>query len=259
MIHPRAFRQQPTHFAAAAIAAALLASGCTAPLSGNGEAGATTSGAGKAVGQELRDAKYSWMALYLPWQESGFDLLRKYHTKEAEDAPLPPERLKDCTLYCTLGSNWDRVYATLRIDPTGAAVAAYQDYTSRRYFQRSFRLTPAQTQMLQRCLRENNIGALAESYVDLKTQEGTQGGITLVLGGQTRRTYCSNAWPAPAQALFTLLNNEVLRFRPGAGASGFAPVQQTILQTDPETTLAVRGLVRGAKKSMPSGEKSRGN
>ncbi len=240
---------------ASALSATLL--GCSAALSDNSGAGAVSSGAGKTVEKKLHDGKFGWMALYLPWQDGGgFDALRSYHTKESEERPVKLEQVRDYALYCALGSNWDSIYSVLRVDSTGAAVAAYQDYTSRQYFQKSFRLTPAQMEQLNRCLRENNIGALAESYADLKAEQGTQGGITLVAAGQTRRTYFSNAWPEPARNLFTYLNAEVLRFRPGANGSGFAPAARTILQTDPEATLAVRGLIRGSKKSMQTADNS---
>lgn len=237
----------------ATVAAFLVLAGCglLGPDSGTLDVAAPAAD-GKAVAGVLvvneGDRRYSWMSVYLPWRESGgLSVLRQFHTKPSEEPAIHLSQARRYTLYCTLGSNYERVYAVLRVESNGAAVAAYQEYPSRQCFQKSFRLAPQQIQMLTRCLEENGIGNLAESYVDTKTEEGAQGGVTLHADRQVRRTYLSNAWPKPVQNLFEQLSDTLLRFTPQGDGNGFVPVTKSILQTDPETTLGARGLVRDGK------------
>ncbi len=187
---------------------------------------------------------YTWMSLYLPWRvETSIPGLNGWYSKPQK---LPKVYLTQTTpyvAYITLGSNARRSYAVVRIDHRGKIVAAYRDSSTLRYLQKSFDLTPEQTKAFTQLLINNNAGGFDASYVDTKSEGGTQGGFTLATKGSRRRTFMSNAWPGNYRDICNYICDEILKFDPTMSNYGFAPVRRSIVQTDPEATLAVRGLI----------------
>lgn len=189
-------------------------------------------------------SNYTWMSLYLPWRvETTLPGLGSWHSKPQ---PLPEVSLSPkmpFIIYIALGSNMYRSYAVVKIDSKGNVTAAYQDNKTLRTLERKFMISQEQVSALRQILSDNRAGRFAASYVDTKTQDGTQGGFTLLTKGSKRRTYMSNAWPGGFRDITEYVCDEILQFDPTKSNYGYVPKTRTIIQNDPEATMAIRGLI----------------
>ena len=189
---------------------------------------------------------YSWMTMELPWQGTiDLPFVGNPHEKESELSPINLCKNSSFTVYVALGSVEYQVYNVVKISSDGRVIAAYKDPVDWFIYQREYMLNKKQLSGLLKVLMANNAGDLPASAISNSAESVLQGGFTLCSEGNVRRSYFSDSWLKQFKNIVDYVNDDILKYNPQRKNNGFVQTENSILQTDPEATKAVRGLIRG--------------